>query len=212
MSGFLHRNREGNGTLDQRTLCRSLLPAPPLIPIRPAPLPCQRHRGRRADLVPRGGAELQRLQPLPEQGDVVHRLRALVAAVGDLRREDVGAAASADAQGLGAERDADLVADADIVQQRCFAAAAVAEVDHAVCAVARDQRARQFVGGARKIGDEKVGGAVIDLVRGAHLQQLAVAHHADAVAERDRFGLVVGDIERGDAGGFQDAAEVVAQP
>jgi len=31
-------------------------------------------------------------------------------------------------------------------------------------------------------------------------------------AERHRFGLVVGDVERGDAGGFQDAAEVVAQP
>ena len=62
------------------------------------------------------------------------------------------------------------------------------------------RRAGEFVGGAGEVGDEQVGRAVINLVRRAHLQQLAVAHHADAVAVRHRFGLVVGAVERGDAG------------
>ena len=75
-----------------------------------------------------------------------------------------------------------------------------------------DQRAREFVGGAGEVGDERIGRAVIDLVRRAHLQQLAVAHHADAVAEHHRLGLVVGDIERGHAGLLEDDAQIVAQP
>ena len=69
-----------------------------------------------------------------------------------------------------------------------------------------------LVGGAGEIGDEQIGRPVIDLVRRADLQQLAVAHHADAVAEHDRLGLVVGDVKRGHAGLLEDDAQIVAQP
>ena len=75
-----------------------------------------------------------------------------------------------------------------------------------------DQRAGEFVGGAGEIGDEQIGRPVVDLVRRAHLQQLAVAHHPDAVAEHHRLGLVVGDIKRGHAGLLEDDAQIVAQP
>ncbi len=98
------------------------------------------------------------------------------------------------------------------MQQRHLAAPSVAEIDHAEFAVARHQRAREFVGGAGEIGDEQIRRAVIDLVRRIHLQQLAVAHHADAVAEHDGLGLVVGDVERGHAGLLEDDAQIVAQP
>ena len=98
------------------------------------------------------------------------------------------------------------------MQQRDLAAPAIAEIDGAELAVARHQRAGEFVGGAGEIGDEQIGRPVIDFVGRAHLQQLAVAHHADAVAEHDRFGLVVGDVERGHAGLLEDAAQIVAQP
>src|SRR3954451_1059585 len=156
----------------------SLLRASPLIPIRPAPLPCQRHRGLHADLVPRRGAELQRFQPLPEQFDVVHRLGALVAAVGDARRKTVGAV-SADADGFRAERDADFVAGQECALQCCLAAAAAAEVDGAERPVYRDHGAGELVGRPGEIRHEQIRGPVIDLVGRAHLQELAVAHHAD---------------------------------
>src|SRR5262249_38116751 len=50
------------------------------VAIGPQRLARQRHRGGRADVVARRGAELDRLEPLAEQVDVVGRLGALVAA------------------------------------------------------------------------------------------------------------------------------------
>ena len=60
--------------------------------------------------------------------------------------------------------------------------------------------------------DEQIDRAVVDRVGRCQLQQLAVAHHADAVAERHRLRLVVRHIERGDAAFLDDAAQIVAQP
>ena len=105
-----------------------------------------------------------------------------------------------------------LVARPHAVQQRRLEPAAVGDIDHADIAVALDQDAGELVGGAGEVGDEQIGRAVVDFVRRAHLQQLAVAHDADAVAEHHRLGLVVRDVERGHAGRLEDAAQVVAQP
>ena len=81
----------------------------------------------------------------------------------------------------------------------------------ALLAAARQHLAQQHVGGAGEIGDEGIGRPVIDLGRRRHLQQLALAHHADAVAQHHGLGLVVGDVEAGHAGLLQDAAQLVAQ-
>ncbi len=63
-----------------------------------------------------------------------------------------------------------------------------------------------------KAGDEEIGRPVVDLGRRADLQQPAVAHDADAVAQHDRLGLVMGDVKRGDPGPLDDLAQIVAQP
>ncbi len=96
------------------------------------------------------------------------------------------------------------------MQQRRLASPAAAEVDYAELAVASHQGAGELVGGAGEIGDEQVGRPIIDLVRRPHLQQLAVAHHPDAIAEHHRFGLIVGDIKRGHAGLLEDDTKIVA--
>ena len=105
-----------------------------------------------------------------------------------------------------------LVADLERMQQRGVGAPALAEIDHAELAVAFDQRAGELVGGAGEIGDEQIGRAIVDFVGRADLQQLAVAHHADAIAEHDRLGLIVRHVKRGHAGLLEDDAKIVAQP
>ena len=49
---------------------------------------------------------------------------------------------------------------------------------------------------ADEAGDEQVVGTVVQLHRGADLLQHAGAHDRDPVAERQRLGLVVGDVDR----------------
>ncbi len=161
--------------------------------------------------MPRGGAEFDHFQPAAEQFDAVGGLRALVAAVEHAGGKSIGAVVLADGDVLRPQRDPHLLVRAERMQQRHLAAASVAEIDRAKFAVARHQRARKFVGGAGEIGDEQIRRPVIDRVRRIHLQQFAVAHHADAVAEHHGFGLVMGDIERGHAGLLEDHAQIVAQ-
>ena len=98
------------------------------------------------------------------------------------------------------------------MHERRLDAIAAADIDHAERAVALEQGPDDLVGGAGEVGHEQIGRPVVDFVRRAHLQQLAVAHHADAVAEHDRLGLVVRDVERGHAGLLEDAPQIVAQP
>ncbi len=57
----------------------------------------------------------------------------------------------------------------------------------------------QQVGRAEEGGDEARGGARVQLVRAAHLEQAAEVHHADAVGQREGFFLVVRHEHGGDA-------------
>ena len=78
--------------------------------------------------------------------------------------------------------------------------------DGAVGERARDQvaccprdLAGQQVGLADEIGDEQVGGLVIDLARRPELDDAPAIHHADEIAHRQRLLLVVRDQHEGDA-------------
>ncbi len=53
---------------------------------------------------------------------------------------------------------------------------------------------------ADEIGDEKVGGSVVDLVGRADLLEKTAIHNRDPVGQGERFVLVVGDKDRGVAG------------
>ena len=52
---------------------------------------------------------------------------------------------------------------------------------------------------ADELGDTAVVGIGVDLARRCHLQQLAVQHHRHPVGERHRLGLIMRDIDEGDA-------------
>ncbi len=62
------------------------------------------------------------------------------------------------------------------------------------CDVALDQ-----VGGAEEGRDKAVGGLVVELDRRADLLDAALVEHRDAVGDRVRLFLVVGDVDRGEA-------------
>ena len=68
------------------------------------------------------------------------------------------------------------------------------------------------VGGADELGDEAAVRREIDLARRADLGDRALAHDDDAVAELHRLGLIVRDIDRGDAERAQQPIELAAQP
>src|SRR6266480_7334274 len=154
----------------------------PRITIGPATLAWQRNRRLDPDLMAGRGAEFKDLQSPAEQINVVDGLRALIAAIEHARGKYVAAVLPANTDVFRAQRDAHLVTRIERVQQRRLPSPAVAEVDHAKLAVASDQSSGEFVGGAGEISDKQVGRPIVDLVRRPHLQQLAVAHHADAVA------------------------------
>ena len=64
-----------------------------------------------------------------------------------------------------------------------------------VAAIGRARDVEQ-VDRADEVGDEHVGRRVVDLLGRAELADLAGAHHGDAIAERQRLVLVVGDEDR----------------
>ena len=61
-------------------------------------------------------------------------------------------------------------------------------------------------------GDVGVGRRRPQLVRRRDLDDAPVAHHGDAVAERERLRLVVGDVDRRQADLVEELAELVEQP
>ena len=62
-------------------------------------------------------------------------------------------------------------------------------------ALIRDHLARQKIGAADEIGDEGIDRRLVDLARGAHLNDVAVAHDDDEIGHRERFRLVMGHID-----------------
>ena len=63
----------------------------------------------------------------------------------------------------------------------------------------RRRRARAEIHHADEVGDEAVGRMLVDRVRRVALQQPAVLQHRHAVGHDQRFLLVVGDDDEGDA-------------
>ena len=102
---------------------------------------------------------------------------------------------------LAGQRDA-LGADAegDAALPRGFGGMGECRAPEAQRAGALDRRFEQVDAGAAEEGrDAGVGRAVIDLVRGADLQDLAGLHERDAAGHGHRLHLVVGDIDEGGA-------------
>ncbi len=62
-----------------------------------------------------------------------------------------------------------------------------------------------------EVGDEGVHGLLVDVVRRADLLDLAVVHHRDPVAHDHRLGLVVGDVQRGDAQVLEESTDLLLQ-
>src|SRR5438132_7964375 len=135
----------------------------PGIAIGPERLARQRDRRGAADRVARRRAELERFQPPAEDIDVVDGLRALVAAIEHTRLVRVGAVALAERDVLGPQRDAHRIARRDRLQERGLRALALPEVDRAELAVAREERPGELVRRAGEVGDEEIGGAIVDL-------------------------------------------------
>jgi len=74
------------------------------------------------------------------------------------------------------------------------------DVDFDVLAIdATGLAATPQIGLADEVRDEHGGGAVIYLGRSADLLDIALIHHRNAVAHGERFFLVVGDVDEGDA-------------
>src|SRR6185312_5471151 len=69
----------------------------PAIAVGPAGLSRQRNHGLSPDLVPRRGAEFERLQPAAKQIQRIDGLRALITAIEHLRRKHIGAILPANA-------------------------------------------------------------------------------------------------------------------
>src|SRR5215831_12386367 len=72
-----------------------------------------------------------------------------------------------------------------------------AGVDGRYSAVGADHGGIEQVGTADEVGNEGIGGPLVDLLRRADLLNAAVGHDDDAVGERERLTLVVGDVDRG---------------
>ncbi|MFM8534422.1 MAG: hypothetical protein ACKOEC_12700, partial [Acidimicrobiia bacterium] len=73
----------------------------------------------------------------------------------------------------------------------------------------RQHLAVDQIGPADKAGDEFGGRPVIEVVRRALLHDLPLVHHGDAVGDRHRLFLVVGDIDRRDADALLKGADLL---
>ena len=66
-----------------------------------------------------------------------------------------------------------------------------------------------------KVATKRLAGSVVERFGGGDLFDAAVIHHADPVGHHQRFALVVGDVDEGDAEAFVQALdlelEVLAQ-
>ena len=68
--------------------------------------------------------------------------------------------------------------------------------------------ALQEVGITDEVGNELADGVVVDLVGGTHLGDLTGIHNDDLVGDGHGLGLIVGNVDGGDAGLLLDAADL----
>ena len=73
-----------------------------------------------------------------------------------------------------------------------------------------DHPGRQEIDQPHEVGDHAVGRPGIDLLRRAVLLQPAAVDHGDLVGQRQRLGLVVGDVDEGDAGAALQVLQLAA--
>ena len=78
-------------------------------------------------------------------------------------------------------------------------------------AAAIDDPAPQDVERADEGGNEARARIVVDLERRADLLDTSLVHHHDAVRDRQRFFLIVGDVDRRDAELALDGSDLLAQ-
>ena len=71
--------------------------------------------------------------------------------------------------------------------------------------------AMQAVHRSHELGDEAAPGREVDVAGPADLGDLALAHHDDAVAERHRLRLVMGDVDRRHAQSSEQRVDLDAQ-
>ena len=77
--------------------------------------------------------------------------------------------------------------------------------------VAGDHLGRQKVGTADEIGDEATSGSLVNIFRRADLLDAAGVEDGNAIGHGERFDLIVGDKEAGDAELALDVADLAAQ-
>ncbi len=127
-----------------------------------------------------------------------------VVAGAGLGREDEGFGADGDGHRRGR-----------IARRRHRRQPVLADHDHRPVAVAADHGRRHPVHQPHEVGDEQVCRSLIDVARRADLLDGPAVEDRDAVGERHGLGLVVGDIDEGDAGaplqGLQFGAHALAQ-
>src|SRR5882672_10536724 len=167
----------------------------------------QRHVGGRGDLQVHAIAEHIDAARGAEKGDAADAAREAVA----LRLR----AARMERDAFGPDRDRDRGRVVDRLRDRALDVPAAEHLDLAAAVGGADETAGEEIGRADEAGDERVQGAEVDVLRRADLSDAAAVDHRDAVGERERLGLVVGHVNRGDADlalqPLEFAAHVVAQ-
>src|SRR4051794_39298317 len=107
---------------------------------------------------------------------------------------------------FGPDRDLDTVTGLDAVGQGSLERQSTAHFERAW----GDNPGRQEIDQPHEVGDHAVGRPGIDILRRAVLLQPAAVDHRDLVGQRQRLGLVVGDVDEGDAGAALQALELDA--
>src|SRR3989442_1709534 len=134
-----------------------------------------------------------------ERGDLEHAVKSVAPVV---RR-----ALGDDAELLGAERQDDPVAVSAAVESDPQALAFPVHDARP----GRDDRTAEEVRNTDEVGDEVGAGSRVDLDRAPDLLDPAVPHHRDAVGDRERLLLVVGDVDRRDPEVLLDLADLAAK-
>ena len=110
--------------------------------------------------------------------------------------------------GLGPQNHGGLRAHSHTVTGAVYPDFPAADLYHIHFTLVAQHLALQEVGIADKVGNELTDGMVVDLVGGTHLGDLAGVHNDDLVGDGHGLGLVMGDIDGGDARLLLNAADL----